>query len=57
MLTTKVCSTIAVAAGSAMVERKKTMAFATMVAAKRRLQISIVCNFDVWSVCVRCTSI
>jgi hypothetical protein len=40
-----------------MVERKKTMAFATMVAAKRRLQISIVCNFDVWSVCVRCTSI
>lgn len=49
MLTTKVCSTIAVAAASrAMVGRKKTMAFATIVAAVRRLQIFIVGNFVIW---------
>jgi len=42
-LTTKVCSTMAEAAGRAMVEREKKMVAATTAAAVGRLQLFIVC--------------
>ena len=57
-LTTKVCSTMAEAAGRAMVEREKKMVAATTAAAVGMLQLFIVCNFVWFSLLAfdRCTS-